>query len=69
MFVRDIDVDEIDYAMVKSINEIAHLYNKKTVAEFVESDAIFEKLLELNVDYAQGHGISRPVSLAEIPLT
>jgi EAL domain-containing protein (putative c-di-GMP-specific phosphodiesterase class I) len=54
--------------MVKSINEIAHLYKKKTVAEFVESDAIFEKLQELGVDYAQGYGIAKPMRLSDIPL-
>jgi len=67
IFVRNIDADPIDYAMVKSINEIAHLYNKKTVAEFVETDAVFVKLLELGVDYDQGYGISRPISLSAIP--
>ncbi|MCW8930411.1 MAG: EAL domain-containing protein [Gammaproteobacteria bacterium] len=66
LFVHNIDVEPIDYAMVKSINEIAHLYNKKTVAEFVESEEILSKLLELGVDYAQGYGISKPMGLSEI---
>ena len=68
IFAKNIDVEAIDYAMVKSINEIAHLYKKITVAEFVESDVIFEKLQELGVDYAQGYGISKPVRLSDIPL-
>ena len=33
---------------------------KETIAEFVENDAILEKLREIGVDYAQGNGISRP---------
>jgi len=37
------------------------------VAEFVETDAVFDKLLELGVDYDQGYGISRPISLSAIP--
>ena len=65
-FVRNIDIDPIDYAMVKSINEIAHLYGKKTVAEFVESEAIFAKLSKIGVDYAQGYTISKPIKLAKI---
>jgi len=44
------------------------LYNKKTVAEFVESEAIFKKLAELGVDYAQGYNISKPVKLDSILL-
>ena len=33
---------------------------KRTVAEFVENEAILEKLQEIGVDYAQGYGIGRP---------
>ena len=66
LFVHNIDIEPIDYAMVKSINEIAHLYGKKTVAEVVESEAVFEKLSELGVDYAQGYAISRPVPIDQI---
>ena len=32
----------------------------KTIAEFVENDAIMEQLKELGVDYAQGYGIGKP---------
>jgi EAL domain-containing protein (putative c-di-GMP-specific phosphodiesterase class I) len=35
----------------------------KTIAEFVENDAILKKLEEIGVDYAQGYGISKPVPL------
>lgn len=66
IFVHNLDVEPIDYAMVKSINEIAHLYNKKTVAEFVASEAVFDKLVELGVDYAQGYAISKPYALTNI---
>lgn len=60
MFVKDMLDDPIDHAMVKSINEIGHVMGKRTVAEFVENDAIRERLRELGVDYAQGYGIARP---------
>jgi diguanylate cyclase (GGDEF)-like protein/PAS domain S-box-containing protein len=40
MFVKDILRDPIDLAMVRSINEIGHIMGKRTVAEFVESDAV-----------------------------
>jgi diguanylate cyclase (GGDEF)-like protein/PAS domain S-box-containing protein len=62
-FVKNIVNDPIDYAMVKSINEIGHVMGKKTIAEFVENDEILEKLREIGVDYAQGYGIARPESL------
>ena len=39
--------------------------SKQTIAEFVENQAIFEKLREIGVDYAQGYGIGRPVPMEE----
>lgn len=62
-FVRNMDADDIHHAMVRSICEIGSLMNKQTVAEFVESDAIVTQLREMNVDYAQGYAIHKPVLL------
>jgi EAL domain-containing protein (putative c-di-GMP-specific phosphodiesterase class I) len=64
-FVKDIVDDPIDAAMVKSINEIGHVMGIRTIAEFVENDAILNKLKEIGVDFAQGYGISRPEPLIE----
>lgn len=49
MFVKDIVDDPIDLAMVKSINDMAQVMGKQTIAEFVETDAILEKLRKLGV--------------------
>jgi len=65
-FVMNLDTDLNDYAMVKSINDMAHLMGKKTVAEYVENDMILERLREIGVDYAQGFGIERPLLLSNI---
>ena len=66
MFVKDIVDDPIDFAMVRSINEIGHVMGKQTIAEFVENEDILEKLREIGVDYAQGYGIGRPRPIEEI---
>ena len=60
LFVKDILDDAIDYAMVKSINEIGHVMGKKTVAEFVDSEAILSSLKVIGVDYAQGYAVGKP---------
>jgi len=60
MFVRDIVDDPIDRAMVKSINDIGQVMGMKTIAEFVENDAVKAQLEEIGVDYAQGYGIGKP---------
>ena len=63
LFVKDIVDDPIDYAMVKSINEIGHIMGLETIAEFVENDAILNKLMLIDVDCAQGYGLGKPQTI------
>ncbi len=60
-FVRGIAEDETDYTMVSAINSLAHTLGLVTVAEFVENQAIAQRLREIGVDYAQGYAFGRPV--------
>jgi len=66
MFVKDILDDPIDEAMVKSINDVGHVMGMKTIAEFVENDAIRQRLQDMGVDFAQGYGIGKPAPINEI---
>jgi EAL domain-containing protein (putative c-di-GMP-specific phosphodiesterase class I) len=59
-FIKHIDTDPTSRAMVQSINWIGQATGKRTIAEFVENDAIRKVVTQLGVDYAQGHGIHRP---------
>ncbi|UJF23473.1 EAL domain-containing protein [Shewanella sp. OMA3-2] len=59
-FVKDMLDDPIDHAMVVSINHIGHVMGIKTIAEFVESDAVMAALADIGVDFAQGYGIEVP---------
>lgn len=59
-FIRDMSNDPIDYAMVRSINEVGHLMNLKTVAEFVQTQEVLEMLRDIHVDYAQGYWLAKP---------
>jgi diguanylate cyclase (GGDEF)-like protein/PAS domain S-box-containing protein len=59
-FVRNIAQDPIDRAMVETINRIAHITGKTTIAEYAENEAVIAALRELGVDCAQGYGIDRP---------
>jgi len=59
-FVRDMARDPADRAIVQSINDIAHSFGRRTVAEFVESREILQLLKECGVDYAQGYYVSPP---------
>jgi EAL domain-containing protein (putative c-di-GMP-specific phosphodiesterase class I) len=66
VFVKDVAQDPLDFAMVRSINEIGQLLGMRTVAEFVESDAILEKLADIGIDAAQGYLFGRPEPLIRI---
>jgi len=59
-FVRHIASNPVDEAMVRAMNDIAHALGKETIAEFVESEDAFQKLVELGVDYGQGYHLGRP---------
>lgn len=62
-FVRDIVDDQIYYEMVRSIKDVAGVMGMKTIAEFVESEDIQNKLLEIGIDYGQGYFIAEPKPL------
>lgn len=59
-FIQRLDADPINQALVRSMNEIAHLLGKQTVAEYVETQAILDTLRSLGVDYAQGWHTGKP---------
>ncbi|NJS13149.1 MAG: EAL domain-containing protein [Microcoleus sp. CSU_2_2] len=59
-FIKNIVDNPIDVAMVEAITKIAHVMEIKTIAEYVESAAVMDKLKELGVDYAQGYYFGKP---------
>jgi len=59
-FVRDILSDPVDYAMVRSINELAQLLGKQTIAKHVETVTLAEELRNMGVNYMQGHACGKP---------
>jgi diguanylate cyclase (GGDEF)-like protein/PAS domain S-box-containing protein len=68
VFIKNILNDNFDLSLVKSINNTAHDLGKITIAEFVENDAIREKLKILGVDYVQGYAICKPMPLSEFSM-
>ena len=58
--VKGIVDSRTDLAMVSAINEIGHTLGIRTIAEFVENDAIRAQLADIGVDYAQGYGVGYP---------
>jgi EAL domain-containing protein (putative c-di-GMP-specific phosphodiesterase class I) len=46
--------------VVKSVNEIAHVMGKQTIAEHVQSFEVFEALKAIGLDFAQGLWLGEP---------
>lgn len=65
-FVKEMDINKIDHAMVRSIHSVAEAMNIKTVAEFVESDAILKELKSIGVHYGQGLYLGAPVPIKKL---
>jgi diguanylate cyclase (GGDEF)-like protein/PAS domain S-box-containing protein len=67
-FVRGAATDEVNRAMVASINQIGHVLGLKTIAEWVEDEQTLAMLRSLQVDYAQGFAVGVALPLAGLPL-
>jgi diguanylate cyclase (GGDEF)-like protein/PAS domain S-box-containing protein len=65
-FIRDLANDRVDQATVRCIRDVAKITGKKTIAEFVETEAVETLLREMDIDYAQGFLRHRPAPLARI---
>lgn len=65
-FVRDILTNSRSQATVRGIVELARGMSVDTVAEYVESEAIAERVRELGVDYGQGYAFGKPVPLETV---
>jgi len=63
--IQGIVTNPVDRALVQSMNTMAHAMDKVTVAECVENEEVLSILLELGVDYVQGHHLGRPVQELE----
>ncbi|MBN3951100.1 MAG: EAL domain-containing protein [Nostoc sp. NMS7] len=59
-FIRNIVENPVDNAIVAAIIHIATVMGIQTIAEFVENDAILERITALGINYAQGYGIAVP---------
>jgi diguanylate cyclase (GGDEF)-like protein/PAS domain S-box-containing protein len=66
VFVKDILDDSLNLTLLKAINEIGQVMGVKTIAEYVENEAILEKVREIGVDYAQGFAIDRPRPIEDL---
>jgi diguanylate cyclase (GGDEF)-like protein/PAS domain S-box-containing protein len=63
--IKDIDLNEDKYHIVKTIVNFAKVKNIKLIAEFVSSETIYEKIKSLEIDYCQGFYFGKPEPIQE----
>lgn len=61
--IRNLDTDTNAQTIVAAVSVFSKRLGLKTIAEFVHSEAIYDKCKELGVDYIQGYYISEPKPL------
>ncbi len=66
-FVRDMLDDPDDLAIVEGVIGLTQAFQRKVIAEGVESVEHGMVLLQLGCDMAQGYGIARPMPAAKLP--
>ncbi|HET6604992.1 MAG TPA: EAL domain-containing protein [Xanthomonadaceae bacterium] len=62
-FVREIESSRTSLAIVRAIADIGRVMEKRTIAEYVETEAIRARCAELGVDYVQGFAIDEPMPI------
>jgi len=68
-FIRDIIENETSFVFVRSMTEVGHSLDMKVIAEFVESDTMYDRLREANIDYIQGYHVGKPVAIETLKLS
>ena len=64
--IKKIDIDENQEIIVDTIVSFSKKTGIKTVAEFVSSETIFEKIASLGIDLAQGFYFGKPIPEGEV---
>lgn len=58
--IKNIDVDKNSLLVVETLVEFAKKFNMKTVAEFVDSNSVLNKVKQLGITYSQGFFLAEP---------
>jgi diguanylate cyclase (GGDEF)-like protein/PAS domain S-box-containing protein len=64
-FVRDVDIDGDDVAIVAATVQLAHALDRHVTAEGIETESQLRRLRELGCDTGQGYLFSRPLPIDE----
>lgn len=60
--IKNIDHDRQSQIIVETIIKFANQLNIKTVAEFVHSESVRQKVIDMGIDYIQGYHVGKPTA-------
>jgi EAL domain-containing protein (putative c-di-GMP-specific phosphodiesterase class I) len=66
LFVKGVAKNYLDYALVESIYKIGNALGLQTIAEYVESEEIARKLIQIGIETGQGFYLAPPKSLESL---
>jgi EAL domain-containing protein (putative c-di-GMP-specific phosphodiesterase class I) len=58
--IENVDINKNSYLVVETIVDFAHKLGIKTIAEFVHSSTVLDKVQEMGIDFSQGYYIDKP---------
>lgn len=59
-FIKNIDTDDNSYKISQNITNFAKSIGAKVIAEFVHNESVYQKILELDIEYTQGYYVGEP---------
>jgi EAL domain-containing protein (putative c-di-GMP-specific phosphodiesterase class I)/GGDEF domain-containing protein len=65
-FIRDMQRNDVDVALVSSMHETSRFLGIKTIAESVENQETLEQLKKIGINYVQGYHTGKPVPIERI---
>ncbi len=65
-FVEKVSGDPVELTLLRSMNEIARMLGKFTIAEYVGDETTCEKLVGIGVSYGQGYHLGRPMPIEQV---
>ena len=61
-FVKDINRNPANFSITRTIVELTHELGMRSIAEWAETPDTIASLIDLDVDFAQGFGLVRPIA-------
>ena len=65
-FIKNIVEDKRSQIIVEAIVDVCHKSGIKVIAEYVHSKEVFQKVIDMGIDYSQGFYLGKPEATIDI---